>query len=696
MSHLSRSNKLHSLKKQSPDEMGDTRPFAEPEDISERPTMVQKSVSLSERPERRRTRRVLLFSICIGLVLLPLCISSIILYTKYSSQYRQDLALAHDGVQHLQTAEKTLKGFSKGAFDAASITQAKHDFSASLSDFTQLKNDLEQIPGIAESVPKYGGLLSSALHIVPLAVELSRAGVIGTDALTLILPDLRGILNGQGQGITSQDLRTITQDLEQVQALLNTATTQINHLQPADLKIDPRIGPALATFHSSQPQIQTGIQSMQTLLAAAPTLLGIGQPTSYLLEQLDSTELRPGGGFIGSYGMATFSNGHLASLQMTDTYILDKAYVHKGQTIPYPKTDSWFPLASSWSLRDSNLEADFPTDARYAEQIYHTEGGSGSPQGVVGITPWFIEDALKITGPIYVKEYNQTVNAQNMVDIIHYHQLKEELAAGDNPSPDGHSSGRKRFTELLFEHFFERVRQIAPTALPKFISLFLNSLHTKDIQIYLNSPSVEAILQQYQYASTIQAPAGDSLFVVDANIISNKANYFMKYTINDQITIDTSGNALHTTTLTYNWPYSLASQQNNYGGIKDRYTDYVRIYAPPGSILQSQDGWTPQGASQAFGREVWAGIFKLAYGSSGKITLTWMVHGAAIHDTHGWHYRYLLQRQAGITWKLNMQVALPGRAHITGHSGSLLLNKNGALAQPLTTDSRLGIDYTCS
>lgn len=690
MNHLSRSDRMHF-----PDQSAS---FGE---ISELPTAVQKSVSVPSaragRPKKRkRTRRLIIFSLCIGLVLLPLCISGIALYVKYTSQYRRDLALAHDGVQRLQAAEQLLKGFIKGSFDVTTITQAKQDFSTSLADFTQLKNDLEQVPGIAHSVPKYGGLLTSALRIVPLAVELSQAGIIGSNALLLILPDLRGILNSQGRGITSQDLATVSQDLNQVQALLNTATTRVNQLQPADLQIDPRIGPALKTFRTSLPQLQTGLQALQTLVAVAPALLGINQPVSYLLEQLDSTELRPGGGFIGSYGLATFSGGHLASLKMTDTYLLDKPYEFAGHTIPFPQADSWFPLASTWSLRDSNLEADFPTNARYAEQIYRTEGGTGSPQGVIGITPWFIENALKITGPIYVSEYNQTVNAQNLVDIIHYHQLKEELAAGDNPSPDGRSSGRKRFTELLFEHFFTRVRQIAPTAMPKFVSLLLNSLRNKDVQVYLNSSSAEALLQQYHYASAIQAPAGDSLFVVDANIIANKANYFMKYVMRDQITIDAAGNAIHTTTLTYNWPYSLASQQNNYGGIKDRYTDYVRIYAPPGSVLQSQQGWTPQGPGQAFGREVWAGIFKLAFGQSGTITLTWMVRNAAIHDTHGWHYRYLLQRQAGITWNLNMQVTLPACARVTGYSGNLILNKNGALVQPLTLDSQLGIDYTCS
>ena len=52
------------------------------------------------------------------------------------------------------------------------------------------------------------------------------------------------------------------------------------------------------------------------------------------LEVLDSTELRPGGGFIGNYGIATFSGGRLTAAHITDTYLLDKDNLTAGHTIP--------------------------------------------------------------------------------------------------------------------------------------------------------------------------------------------------------------------------------------------------------------------------------------------------------------------------------------------------------------------------
>jgi hypothetical protein len=288
------------------------------------------------------------------------------------------MALAQYGVRHLQTAQRLMRNLTQGSIDAHIVTQARQEFAKALSSFDQIKNDLELVPGVATSVPKYGSLLSAALHIVPLAVELSQIGMKGCDVLTLVISHLHESLDTRALGISMEDLTIITRDVAQIQVLLNIAAGQISHLQPSDLQIDARIGPAVDTLRTALPGLQTALQKVKTLLSIAPMLLGIGKPTSYLIEQLDSTELRPGGGDIGSYGIVTILGGRLSSIHMSDTYLLDDPFKYAGNRIPYPSRYRWFSnyLASrSWSLHDSNLDADFPTAARYAEQIYHTERG---------------------------------------------------------------------------------------------------------------------------------------------------------------------------------------------------------------------------------------------------------------------------------------------------------------------------------
>src|SRR5262249_49074845 len=194
--------------------------------------------------------------------------------------------------------------------------------------------------------------------------------------------------------------------------------------QPTDLQLDPRLTKMVATFHKDLPMLQTWLAVAEKLLPVAPTLLGVGTPANYLIEVLDSTELRPGGGFIGNYGIATLSGRRLTEAQITDSNLLDRPYGVTSKYIPYPPAYTWFDLApGSWSFRDSNLDADFPTAARYGEFTYRQEGGKIPVQGVIAITPALIQHALVITGPIYVPEYHEVVTAQNLIARIHFHQL---------------------------------------------------------------------------------------------------------------------------------------------------------------------------------------------------------------------------------------------------------------------------------
>jgi hypothetical protein len=633
---------------------------------------------------RQQAKR--LYFVAAALILLCTVCSafSLVEYQRYSASYHKDMALAQEGLQHLRTAMTLLEALPRNPFDAPTVQNAQHQFSSALIAFVQLKGDLQSLPGISTSIPVYGARLSAALHSLPIAMEASQIGIVTCNALDLLITRLHDPLQSPVQGLTMADLTVLEKNFHQIVATLSLISHQVNQLQPSDLQLDPRLSKLVVTFHKDIPILQAWLDDAEKLLPVAPTLLGIGTSANYLIEVLDSTELRPGGGFIGNYGIATFSGGRLTAAHITDTYLLDDPYVAAGKRIPYPPGYTWFDLSSvGWSLRDSNLDADFPTAAHYAEQIYAQEGGNVPVQGVIAITPKLIEQALLITGPINVPEYHETVTAQNLIDRIHYYQL---IVGGHNEAQ------RKHFTAVLAEHFLSRVRQLSSTAFPKLLKLLFSSIHSKDLQIYFNSSTAESLLQRYHLDATIQSPIGDSLFVVDANISPNKANSHITSTLSDQVTIDRQGNAVHHTEIGYAW----TTEGPLYGG-NPIYRDYVRVYMPPGSILHTQDGWQSRGRGQAFGREVLAGFFTLSFNQSLTITLTWTVPGAARKDAKGWYYQYLIQRQAGSQRTLHLQVTLPSCAMMTNKSNGLVSSTRqvATLTQSLNEDMNIGVDYTC-
>ncbi|HLW03731.1 MAG TPA: DUF4012 domain-containing protein [Ktedonobacterales bacterium] len=647
---------------------------------------------------RLRVRLLIAAALCCGLIM-SCGLASLPLYSQYIQQYHQDMAQAQQGLHQLEAAKTALKAFAGNPLETQQVAQAKQDFAQAYITFTQLNQDLQRFPAIVQLAPHYGALFSAATHIVPAAAALAQAGVIGCDAFQLFSSRALAFANPKAPVLTLADLNNITRDFSQVAQLVNTAADQLKQAQPDERGLTPSLQQELASFQQSLPALQQTLQSAGSLLTVAPALLGFGQPAHYLIEVMDSTELRPAGGFIGNYGILTLANGRESSLSITDVDLLDRPFEFAGHRISLPQVYSWFKvLIPTWSFRDSNLDANFATSASNGEQLYRQEGGSVSSfQGVIALTPFLIQNMLKITGPIYVPEYNETITADNLIDRIHYHQLDLEEGPDYTPDPNGHSSLRKRFTELLFEHFSARVQQDMSKDLPQFVHLLTESLATKDIQVYFNAPAAESFLERYHAAGAIEAPAGDSFLVVDANVNANKANYFIAPTMRDQVTLDAAGNATHHLTLTYSWPASPASFQNDYGR-KYTYIDYVRVYVPPGSKLLSQSGWNPQGTGSAFGREVLSGYFTLQYGDTGSISLSWVVPGAATKGASGWHYQSLVQRQAGFTWQIDLQVTLPSCAAVVGKPVGFSTQRaqQAALNQMLTTDLNLGINYTCA
>jgi tyrosine-protein phosphatase YwqE len=655
----------------------------------------QEIFSLARSYEKQRSKKkgYLLF---VALCLVGLLLSSVG-YGTYTTTYSRDIPLAQVGVQHLQKALTLLEMLQHNPFDASTVSNAQQEFTGALNSFVQVHNDVQWIPEISTSMPLFGTRLSGALHLLPLALELSQIGVASCTGLGILISKMRNPLNAQDHGLTMVDLALLHQAFEQVKTILGSMIDQINHLTPTDLQIDPRVAKVVTNFRQNIPALQQWVETAEQLFTVAPALLGIGTPANYLIEVLDSTELRPGGGFIGNYGIATFSGGLLTSTHITDTYLLDRPFEAAGHSIPYPPAYSWFDLApGSWSLRDSNLDADFPTAAQYAEQNYAREGGNVPLQGVIAFTPALIQQALSITGPLSIPEYHEVVTANNLIDRIHYYQGAGSQGA-DTPSPDGISSVRKHFLAVVSEHFLARIHQLPSSELGKFLQLAVSSIHTKDLQIYFNSTIVEALLHTYHIDSSIEPPMGDGLFVVDANISASKDNQFIVDTIHDRVTLDQEGNAHHSTTINYKWRTGIPGENSFY-------RDYVHIYVPPASTFQMQNGWDLNPSlyafgyqGDAFGYKVVAGLLLIPYGQSGSITLTWTVPGAASKDTQGWHYQYLIQRQAGAQQVLDLQVMFPSCARVTSQEG-MVLSQNRQVAnltEPLTENVAVGVDYTC-
>jgi len=145
--------------------------------------------------------------------------------------------------------------------------------------------------------------------------------------------------------------------------------------------------------------------------ADLPGILGWQEPRRYLVLTQNPAELRPTGGFIGSYGLVSFDKGKITERTFQDVYLLDNP-------VDYPYVEPPPALAQhilrpglTWSLRDANWSPDFPTSAQDALRLYVNKSEDTTVDGVVGVTTNTIDELLRITGPITVPDYDVTLAA---------------------------------------------------------------------------------------------------------------------------------------------------------------------------------------------------------------------------------------------------------------------------------------------
>ncbi|MBI3261355.1 DUF4012 domain-containing protein, partial [Candidatus Berkelbacteria bacterium] len=164
-------------------------------------------------------------------------------------------------------------------------------------------------------------------------------------------------------------------------------------------------------------RVRAGLRAVSTVAAELPNLLGKPEPRSYLILFQNNAELRPSGGFLGSFATATFSQGRLDKVEVnTNIYKLDKAFA-KVSTVTPPRVLAETLHIKSLTLRDSNFALDPPKAADDVAAFYQAETG-GRVDGVLAIDTTLVTDLLKVIGPIEMPAYEAKSDAQNFTTTL--------------------------------------------------------------------------------------------------------------------------------------------------------------------------------------------------------------------------------------------------------------------------------------
>ena len=489
-----------------------------------------------------------------------------------------------------------------------------------------IQGDLYEINGTINILSAPLSAMSSDARnyrlLVGMGLDLTLAANKGIQAAQTILKPVEsgGILGSSAAtaGITSADIQQARVALANAHTNLLDAYSAYEQLDQQTLPDQFKPGSTVGKLLAMKPTALSAVDELNTLLDVAPALLGVGQPAYYLVAAMDSTELRPGGGFIGNYGILGLDGGKQLKnmpLSLHDTYPLDQKY-YQNALQPYrvaqhvksvadvkgcaslgpqpPAYYWWWPFRDfdttckyGWGLRDANLSASFPDNARAMMQIVEDAGGevpNGAPlQGVIAFTPGLIKSLFAITGPVVVPQFNVTVNADNLEAMIHTYQLTDaQPKTGD----------RKAFTHELSAALLDKLKTAHGSALNAIIKVGVAALKSKDLQVYFSDPRAELVLRQLGLSSELLTGGGDGFMVVDANDGGNKASAYVAEKQTDLVTLLPNGGAIHRLQIvvTYNKGRNSVYPGNTQ---QDDYSDFQRTYLPGDAIILGMSGYNP-------------------------------------------------------------------------------------------------------
>lgn len=308
--------------------------------------------------------------------------------------------------------------------------------------------------------------------------------------------------------------------------------------------------------------------------AELPSILGFDRPKTYMVLFQNNMELRPTGGFIGSFALLTVSKGEIVDDTVYDVYSADgqlKGYVEP----PLPIKEHLGE--ASWTLRDSNWDPSFPVSAASAEWFLD-KSMDRQVDGVIGINLETAKEILKVLGPVQLPGFGDTIDHKNMYE-------KVQFEVEDNFFPG--SRKKAQYLSALSEALLSRIENANPKEYVKLLAASVRKLGSRDIQMYLHDEKVKNVLAEQGWQGAL--PQGNFSGIVEANLGVNKANYFITREVNVNI-------ALNEEFFTEEISLKLKNSAPTRDKIPEqRYKAYIRALSPSvsglvGAEILSQEG----------------------------------------------------------------------------------------------------------
>ncbi len=326
--------------------------------------------------------------------------------------------------------------------------------------------------------------------------------------------------------------------------------------------------------------IVASLGNVGALMTRVLDILNTPDPQHFLLLFQNPSEIRPSGGFLGSYADITIHGGNVTNIDVRDIYDPDGQLVMKTLA---PRALQ--RISPRWEARDANWFFDFPTSAAKvlsfleASKIYAERGTRFI--GAIAVNVPIVQDLLATTGPIELPDYQLTIDEKNFLA-----EVQREVESG----ADNKAGRPKRILRVLTPLVLEKLADLSNVQKRLLIARLQNRIRTKELQFYFRDRALETYVQSMGFGGDIYAPEmpdyDDYIAFVRANIAGGKTDILIDETVAIESTVDALGVVHNTLTVSRShrgdtetaWWYRMANQL------------FFQLLTPYGSTLLDAQG----------------------------------------------------------------------------------------------------------
>jgi hypothetical protein len=372
-------------------------------------------------------------------------------------------------------------------------------------------------------------------------------------------------------------------------------------------------------------------------LARSRALLQLG---SYLLSgnhriivvSQDGAELRPTGGWAGSFGIVNSGSAGVRLESYQDVFVL-----------PSPRVRVTPPQGAlqtkNFNFRNANWWIDFPTSAQTMLGFWR-EANQPPVDGIVVVDTVVMANLLDVVGPVTVPRFKETFTSENLLGRLLY---LTQVERGGQPD-------RKNVLVELATELEKRMLKASPADLAKSARVLEGAANAKHVQMYFTDPVAQAAVEDLGWSGRVAPPPGTTDVVVISNAMNKpgKVNIAMKKTIDYHVGLQPDRSAETTLVLGY------ANTGVYLESLPPDFRDWLRVYRTPDTVFPNTN---PSGSKTTtlteFGFPAEARGFTVPRGQKHEETLTARVPRALRTDwienpPGGGRYQLYMVRQADL------------------------------------------------